>query len=431
MVLTLFLVMFLYTGMTVMMANYRTDLRASTQAFETVQSRFASQGAVNKLFALLEDGTSPERYTVTNPLEVRIGDLEKVKAWVVKDESSGVYHLRSEYNGVSYSKVIVQKTGIGPRTYSNDDGVLYSAAASDADWAELPAPPAKAYSTKDYGMGAELNDCTELQCYPNPRANDNGQLLALYHQPANPSLQEKAGIALYLWEEKSRSWSDISPPNLYRQATSRDNAFLFPTALGREKVYGWTVEDRPEVNPLGVVSLSNKLTSTVNVYDMKTKTWSDDIEGPFEDSSILDGVIGPDDSFVVTTYHDGQKRLMQLSGGNWAELSPPNGVTLDGLQANGPDGEIFASSTDGSLYKLEGGRWSGIEVPFAAKNLLSVDASGAFIYSNDDETEFYRWEPDASSEAGKLPEVKESKGLTGGGTSEESAETGYQTTATY
>ena len=146
-VFSLFLVLVLYTGMTVMMANLQTDLRMSKEAFRTTQSRFASQGAVNKLYSLLQNGANPQDYTFETPLEVEIGEFEKVKAWVVEDDDSGVFHLVSQFNGVAYNRVITEnpKERLEP-TSTWKEASLRQRPKTRPGW--LSRTPRKRYTTR-------------------------------------------------------------------------------------------------------------------------------------------------------------------------------------------------------------------------------------------------------------------------------------------
>lgn len=415
-VLSLFLVLVLYTGMTIMVANLHTDMRASEQAFQNVQARFASQGAVNKLLVLLENGASLQRYSADSPLEIDIGRNEKVKAWVVEDENAGVYHIFSSFNGASYSKVITKKQELGARTYLNDGGVLYSAGADDTVWTPVPEPPMKVYNS----LG-ELIDVADLTCYSSPRANGEGQVVSLFSHVG--ATNEESGCALYMWDEGSRTWSDVTPPNLHSQAPRTQlwslNVEIFPATLGKEALYGWSHDGS---NGLDLVSSFSR-------YDLKTKTWSEEIEGPSGGAVIRDGFVGPDDSFIAEVSEAGERRMMKWVEGVWSEIPALPNTDLVKVNANGPDGELFVTGADDVLYQLDQGNWTAVDAPLAAENLLSVDASGALLFAGEQPTEVFRWED--SSDPAKLPEVVDNRGIAGGGDDGEAADSGYQTTATF
>jgi hypothetical protein len=409
MALSLFLVLILYTAMTIMMANLKSDWRLSEQAIETAQSRFATLGAVNKLFVLLQNGASPSDYTATSPLEVDIGHFSKVKAWVVEDNNTGVFHLVSQFNGTSFSKVITNQPELGARTYINNGGVLASAGADDTSWTDLPAPPPKAYNLQN-----EQVDCTDLACGYNPRANSKGQLVANFYSRSDSSK------AMYLWDERSQSWSDISPPRVRPPAMSATQLLLEinTLALGEKNVYTWQHEGAEN-------------TSSLSFYDLETQTWSDVQPGPFDGATIVNGMVGPSDSFVAEVFHDGQRRAMQLVDGTWSDLAPlPNNATLEKLNTQGHDGEIYATGTDGRVYKLEQDTWSTITMPAPNRILMSVDAEDNLILANSEDTsQLFRW--DQSTDPTALPEFEEFWGAAGGGEGGQNTSDGYKATASF
>lgn len=415
MVLSLFLIMVLFTGMTVMMANYRAELRMSQQAFETVQYRFAAQAAVNKLHTLLENGHSPSEFPPDRPLEVQVGDFAKVKAWVIEDANTGVYHLRSEREGVSFSKVIAQTKSGGSRVYVNDGGALKAAGVDDLVWTELPPPPAKAYNT----LGQEVDSVLEIGS-DYFSANKNSQLAALFHGTDTE--------ALYLWDEGTQGWSAVPPApgwetvgNVVQPGGPPD--LPNTVALGDKKVFGFENLSRPAGAPVSVISY----------YDLDSQSWGS-TKGPFDGARLEDGFVGPDDSFVAEVEHGGQRRAMQLVGGVWSELAPlPNGQTLEKVRANGPNGELYVTSTSGQLFELKDDVWNTIQVPVSSDGpvgqLQSVDAGGALLFRNPDSDKTFRWDPSADPKA--LPEIGEFRGMAGGGDEKEVTAQGFTTTATY
>jgi len=415
-VFSLFLVLVLYTGMTVMMANLQTDLRMSKEAFRTTQSRFASQGAVNKLYSLLQNGANPLDYTSETPLEVDIGEFEKVKAWVVEDDDSGVFHLVSQLNGAGYNRVVTEKSEGEARTYLNVEGNLASAAPEDTAWVALPDPPKKVYNPD-----GDLIDCVEMKCEFFPNANSNGQLAATFTGTNNTSSGLDDGRAIYLWDEGSQTWTDVTPPSMNHVPTIAVSQMIFDlhsVSLGDERLYYWDHE----------FSLQSSLT----YYDLQTRTWSDPIPGPLGGESILDGFAGPDNSFVAEVNVDGVTRGMKFSEGEWTELPPlPGNLELSEINTKGPDGELFATAADGRLFKLEQNGWSSLDVTFSPENLMAVDASGALVY-HDQDSNLFRWDPE-DDESQPLPEASgDIWGLTGGGTKEnETGDDGFKTTATF
>ena len=415
-VFSLFLVLVLYTGMTVMMANLQTDLRMSKEAFRTTQSRFASQGAVNKLYSLLQNGASPQDYTSETPLEVDIGEFEDVKAWVVEDDDSGVFHLVSQLNGVGYNRVVTEKSEGEARTYLNIEGSLASAAAEDTAWLELPEPPKKVYNPN-----GDLIDCVEMTCEFFPNANSNGQLAATFTGTNNTSSGLDDGRAIYLWDEGSQSWTDVTPPSMNHVPAVTVGQLVYEThsvSLGEERLYHWDHDFF--------------LQSSLTYYDLNTQAWSDPIPGPLGGESIFDGFAGPNNSFVAQVRVDGVTRGMTYSDGEWSELPPlPGNLELNKLNTKGPDSELFATGSDGRLFKLEQGSWSAVDVPFSPDNFMAVEASGALIY-HDEDSNLFRWDPDGE-EPQPLPEVSgDVWGLTGGGTKEnETGADGFKTTATF
>jgi hypothetical protein len=416
-VLSLFLVLVLYTGMTIMMANLRSDLRMSGQAFQTTQSRFASQGAVNKLYALLQGGASPLDYTSDDPLEVDVGDFKKVKAWVVEDDDTGVYHLYSEFNGVPYNRVVTRKSDGEARTYINTEGTLFSAGVDDSAWVPLPEPPQKVYNH----LG-ELIDCMEMKCEFYPNANSDGRLAALYSGTNNTGNGVDDGRAIYLWDEGSQSWSDVTPPNLSHApaVTIAQLPLEFNSvSLGEDRLYYYD-------HDLAVKS-------SVVYYDLDTQTWSEPVPGPFDGEGILAGFMDQEGHFVAQVRHDGTNHAMRLVEGVWSELPPlPGNVELGTLKPNGPEGELYATGSNGQLYKMEGDTWSVMDVAFNPEKLFGVDASGALIAYDEESDTMYRWE-DSDAEPKPLPESDgDLWGLTGGGTKEaQTGSDGYQTTATF
>ena len=416
MVLSLFLVMILYTGMTVMVANHRTETGMSHQAFETAQYRFATQGAVNKLHTLLQHGNAPEDFPQDRPLEVSIGRFENIKAWVIEDESSGIYHLRSEMRGVSYSKVIAQGSAGGAVVYSNDGGTLKFAGIDDAAWTDLPSPPPKGYD--ELGLQIDVDDLQATQYF---RANHEGQMAAVF------TGQDAA--ALYLWDEGTQSWGDIPPAPGWRPAgdeveqggapSVRMNAFL-----GEETLFCFTNVSRTGSSPVGIVSY----------YDLTNETWSD-VRGPFGGQGLLDGFLGPDDTFIAEVQVNGTTRAARLVGNTWNELPPlPQGASILKVRAAGPEGELYANSTAGELYKFSEGQWSSVSVPLSSEGLplgtlRSVDAEGGLLFHDTDQGQVSRW--DQSSTPKALPEVEEFFGIAGGGNDEEVVDEGFTTTATY
>jgi hypothetical protein len=419
-VLSLFLVMFLFTGMTIMMANLSSDTRMSQQAFETAQGRFAAQGAVNKLHTLLQNGSTPDEFGKDTPLEVDIGQFEKVKAWVVQDEATGVYHLRSEWQGAAYSKVVAQKKDGGALVYTNDGGVLKVAAPDDTSWTALPNPPAKAYTVAD---GVEV-DCSDLAVSTSYfRANKAGQLAACFTgDNANAE-------AIYLWDEGTQSWNSVPPAPGWQTVGNEVEPGGPPevrnyVTLGEKTLFTYDNMSRPAGSPVSVVSY----------YDLATETWAD-VKGPFDGARLIDGYVGPNDSFVAEVDYGGRIRAMKLSGGTWSEIPPlSNGATLEKVRANGPNGELYVTSTSGDLFKHEEGEWSAVTVPTAEDGaslgiLRSVDATGALIFHSPDQGQAHRW--DTTSDPKKLPEIEEFLGISGGGTDAEVVVQGFETTATY
>lgn len=416
MVLSLFLVMILYTGMTVMVANLRTDADMSQQAFETAQYRFATQGAVNKLHTLLQHGHSPEDFPQERPLEVEIGRFENIKAWVIEDESSGIYHLRSEMRGVSYSKVIAQGSAGGALVYTNDGGTLKFAGIDDTAWTTLPPPPPKGYD--ELGMNIDVDDLRASQYF---RANHDGQMAAVF------TGQDAA--ALYIWDEGTQSWGDVPPAPGWRPVgddverggapSVRMNAFL-----GEETLFCYTNVSRTSNTPVGVVSY----------YDLTNETWND-VKGPFGGQRLIDGFLGADDTFIAEVDVNGTPRAARLVGDTWNELPAlPQGATLLKVRAGGPEGELYANSTAGELYKLSEGEWSSVSVPLSDDGLplgtlRSVDAEGGLLFHDPDRGELSRW--DQSSAPKALPEIEEFFGISGGGNDEEVVDQGFTTTATY
>jgi hypothetical protein len=419
-VLSLFLVMFLFTGMTIMVANLRSDTRMSQQAFETAQYRFAAQGAVNKLHTLLKNGRTPDEFTADSPLEVSIGEFEQVKAWVIEDEATGVYHLRSEWQGAAYSKVVTQKKDGGALIYTNDGGVLKVAGPDDTSWTALPDPPPKAYSVSG---GVEV-DCSDLEISTRYfRANQDGQVAACF-TGSNAEAE-----AIYLWDEGTQSWGSVPPAPGWRTVGNEVEPGGPPTVrnyvtLGEKTLFAYDNLSRPAGSPVSVVSY----------YNLETGTWAD-IKGPFGGARLIDGYMGPDDTFVAEVEYGGSIRAMQLTNGAWSEIATlPNGATLEKVRANGPNGELYATSTAGELFKRDEGEWSSVTVPTDSNGaslgkLESVDATGALIFHSDTLGQTQRW--DQTSDPKELPEIAQFLGISGGGTDEEVVVQGFETTATY
>jgi hypothetical protein len=412
MVLALFLVLVLYTGITVMMANFRAESAMSQQAFELTQYRFAAQGAVNKLYTLLRNGSSPDDYPRERPLKVQIGDFGEVSAWVVEGETPGVFHLLSTWQGVGYSKVIAQQISGGARVYSNDGGTLVAAAPDDTTWSALPSPPPRAL---DSLTGLEV-DCSDLKLSSRYfRANDSGQVAGVY--------EGTGGRAIYLWDEGTQAWSMVPPAPGWRAVGGDIEPGGPPdirsyVALGEKTLFTYD-----NITEFGAPK------SVVSYFDLETKTWQD-LRGPFNGARVSEGYVGPDDTFVVEVEYGGRTRALQLVDGAWNELPAlPNGASLGKIRSDGPDGVLYASSTDGNLHKFESGQWSQVDVPPSVGNLQSVDAEGALLFWSTDLKKLHRW--DQTSDPKEMPQLASFQGAAGGGTKEETVSEGYQATASY
>ncbi len=405
----LFLVLILYAGMTVMMANLRSDLRTSQRAFRATQFRFASQGAVNKLYVLLRNGADPQDYTEEIPLAIDIGGFEAVKAWVVEDDDAGVFHLVSQFRGTFYSRVVTKKDDGGSRIYVNNGGTLVAASPDDTSWTALPTPPKKVYDSD-----RQLVDCPDLSCFYSPRANSKGQLAAIYTDE-NHSL----GRAVYLWDEGSQSWGDVTPPSSVLDALHQNfwEVNHNPLALGNERLYYWDFDYSDN--------------SAFAYYDLATGQWSDAIPGPYNGATIENGFVGPNETFVAEVRPNGTPQGVQFVNGQWSDLAPlPNNVPLGRLNADGPNGEIYATGADVQFYKLKDGVWTTVAAPESSQNLLSVDANEGLIFLAPG-MELILSEP--SSEPARLPELENPAlfGLAGGGSPKESGDSSFRTTATY
>ncbi len=415
MVVSLFLVMFLFTGMTIMVANLRTDTRMSQQAFEITQYRFATQGAVNKLHTLLQNGSAPEDFPRERPLKVNIGTFEDVEAWVIEDESSGIYHLRSEWDGIAYSKVIAQTSAGGALIYANEGGALKFAGVDDVAWTALPPPPPKGYDA----FGLEV-DSYDLQASQYFQANNSGKMAAFF-SGTNSN-------ATYLWDEGTQSWNDVPPPRGWRYVDDevvptgppsvRTNVFL-----GENTLFTYDNISSPPRAPVSIVFC----------YDLATGTWRD-LKGPFDGVRLTGGLLGPDDSFIAEVEDNSGTRLARLDGNTWTELPPlPGGATHQRVRASGPEGELYVTSDTGDLYQLSDGEWSFVDVPSTQDGeslgtLHSVDAEGGLLFRNRDTELVHRW--DRSTDVKGLPEIEEFLGVSGGGTDAPVAQ-GFTTTATY
>lgn len=415
MVTSLFLILLLFTGMTIMVANARTEMRMSQQAFETTQYRFAAQGAVNKLHSLLLSGSAPEDFPRGSPLKVTIGSFEDVEAWVIEDESTGVYHLRSQLNGAAFSKVIVQSSDGGVILYSQDDKVLKFAGVNDLAWSALPKPPSRGYNED----GLRVNSFS-LQPTGQFQANHNGQMAAFF-SGTNAS-------ATYLWDEGTKSWSDVPPtPGWWFEngdvvpggpPTVRPNVYLGGTTL-----FAHTNVSRPAASPISVVFS----------YDLATRVWKDR-RGPFDGARLERGFVGPDDTFLAEVDDNGRRRLASLSGDSWTELPPlPAGRTLRRSRAIGPEGELYVVTTTDQLYVFGDGEWTEVDVPLdedgeSLGELRSVDAEGGLLFYNPETEKLHRWEEAADPKS--LPGLEKFEGISGGGSDGEIAQ-GFKTTATY
>lgn len=425
-VLAMFLILILYTSMTVMMASFHTDIALSKQSFESTKARYAAQGAVNKLYTLLRHGQNPEDYPESRPLQVDIGEFKKVKAWVVPGEHPGVFHLYSNWQGATFSRVITQGAGGGARIYVHSDGRLKSAAVASSGWTDLPAPPTRAI---DIYTGLE-GHAPNLQLSTNEkhlRANANGQVAA-YLSEAGSDYR-----AISLWDEGSKSWS-LVPPAPGWQPSGNDIApggaadVRANLALGEKKLFAY--------DNISVTGSAPK--SVVSTYDLATKTWTD-TKGPSGGTRIENGFPGPNDTFIAeipSTQAGGPTRLMQLRNNTWAELPPlPGGAVVGRVRASGHEGELFVSSMDGRLHVFKDGGWSPIQAPTLNAQgeplgqLRSVDAEGALIFANHDTATLSRWT--MSSEPTAMPRAGDALGGVAGGGQKDVQKDEVKTTASY